>query len=687
MKRLGMATLALSALLASAADSHAARPPELRVAQWTLNTGANWRAGSLDGLSVVRGDDGDDMLTVVGDHETGHFTSPVHRAPFPFTAAALFWTADTRDGRGIAVGLRLSRDRATWSRWYPIHHPETQIDGHTYGENIVALDGAQFVQVRVTLNALTPTRSPSLNSLTVVLIDASDAPTRAQALAASSPPGSSAIDRPAIIPRQAWGANPAYLDWDPEYMPVQRTVLHHTVTAGGVDPVAEVQAIYYYHAVIRGWGDIGYNYLVDQHGGIYEGRYGGDDVIGAHTARWNSGAMGVALLGCYDSQNCAPGQSPSAPGQEAIANLAAWAASRRVFDPRQTETFTNAYGDPPMINHRLAGHRDYRQYIEGEWYNATTCPGDTLYSELAALRSQAWSRLPNNDVRFEEHGTPARLDPGQVISVSLTLRNAGKVSWTPGDVTLGYRWFDQAGTPILQVTDAALFSTTVPFAGALPLTATLSALPVTGTYRLNWDLNGAGAGWFGELSAASDPLDVSVDVRFLTERLYLPLILGSPAPESCAELLANGGAETDIAWEFLGGWPGAYSTVHVRSGNRAIRLGVESVADDGLSYSSAQQTLDTPHVSTHIALNFWRYSTSSNTDNDRVYVALLDGSDGLLDTLRLAASDARDWRPATFDLTSYRGQTLTLRFTVLNNSPPGITADWLDDISLTACGP
>ena len=90
------------------------------------------------------------------------------------------------------------------------------------------------------------------------------------------------------------------------------------------DPVAEVQAIYYYHAVTRGWGDIGYNYLADGYGNLYEGRYGGDDVIGAHTARWNTGALGVALLGCYDSGGCSPGQTPSAAALDATADRGAF---------------------------------------------------------------------------------------------------------------------------------------------------------------------------------------------------------------------------------------------------------------------------------------------------------------------------------------------------------------------------
>jgi hypothetical protein len=178
-----------------------------------------------------------------------------------------------------------------------------------------------------------------------------------------------------------------------------------------------------------------------------------------------------------------------------------------------------------------------------------------------------------------------------------------------------------------------------------------------------------------------------VDTASLNHRLYLPQIIqGKETGEACTELLANGGAETNEAWEFVGGWPGDYSSSHVRSGDQAIRLGIETAGDDGYLYSSVQQTVRLPANATQLSLSFWRYPTSSNPDDDRAYLALLDSGGGLLDTLWLATSDNRTWQPATFDLTAYRGQTIMLRFSVLNKSSPGVTADWLDDISLASCG-
>jgi hypothetical protein len=195
-------------------------------------------------------------------------------------------------------------------------------------------------------------------------------------------------------------------------------------------------------------------------------------------------------------------------------------------------------------------------------------------------------------------------------------------------------------------------------------------------------------GWFAEGSSVSEPLEVVVRVTGTApQRSFLPLLIRDTEPvEACSELLVNGGAESDQVWEFVGGWPGAYSAVHVRGGDRVIRLGVEYAEDDGHLYSSVQQTVGLPAGAAQINLNFWYYPTSSNPDEDRAYVAVLDSGGSLLDTLWLTVSDAQTWQSADFDLSAYGGQTVMLRFTVLNKDSPGMTAIWLDDMSLAACG-
>ena len=81
-------------------------------------------------------------------------------------------------------------------------------------------------------------------------------------------------------------------------------IVHHTVTRDPeTDPKATLRAIYQYHAVSRGWGDIGYNFLIDQQGTIYEGRFGGDSVVGGHALQYNWGSIGIAILGNYSDHS------------------------------------------------------------------------------------------------------------------------------------------------------------------------------------------------------------------------------------------------------------------------------------------------------------------------------------------------------------------------------------------------
>ena len=86
------------------------------------------------------------------------------------------------------------------------------------------------------------------------------------------------------------------------------------------------------------------------------------------------------------------------------------------------------------------------------------------------------------------------------------------------------------------------------------MAATLTAPPGGGTYTLHWDLYRPGAGWFAEQNSVSEPLEVAVSVMGpATNRFFLPLIIQDKEPvEACSELLANGGAESDQVWEFVG---------------------------------------------------------------------------------------------------------------------------------------
>src|SRR5207249_10354169 len=92
-------------------------------------------------------------------------------------------------------------------------------------------------------------------------------------------PGAGPVAMPAIVRRAGWGADERLMTWQPEYVhSVEAVAFHHTATGNDYAPgdvPRLMRAIYYYQAVSRGWGDIGYSVLVDRFGRLWEGRYGG----------------------------------------------------------------------------------------------------------------------------------------------------------------------------------------------------------------------------------------------------------------------------------------------------------------------------------------------------------------------------------------------------------------------------
>ena len=106
------------------------------------------------------------------------------------------------------------------------------------------------------------------------------------------------------MPRADWGGDRVIPRARPAYGSVEVAFVHHTESAntyGPDDSAAIVLAIAKYHRDTKGWNDVGYNFLVDRFGRIYEGRAGGIDlpVIGAHTQGYNARSTGIAIIGSF----------------------------------------------------------------------------------------------------------------------------------------------------------------------------------------------------------------------------------------------------------------------------------------------------------------------------------------------------------------------------------------------------
>ena len=270
--------------------------------------------------------------------------------------------------------------------WQPVT-PEDDLNSPTeWGSPYWEVGELQDIQLRLEILVENPDEPVVIDSIRLAAINNENVPEPETFLSGAAVTNGS----PNIISRESWGANPAYLDWEPQYSKTRKVVVHHTAGGqGGSNPAAVIRGIYYYHAVTRGWGDIGYNYLVDEHGNIYEGRYGGQRVTGAHALGFNTGSVGISVLGNYNDLGV------TGSTIESIKQLSGYVAARHGIDPTDSEWFV----DGNYSN--ILGHRDV---------GSTSCPGTNLYSQIPGIRSGAGThlvnyrtnRIPNNGLdRFD----------------------------------------------------------------------------------------------------------------------------------------------------------------------------------------------------------------------------------------------------------------------------------------------
>lgn len=201
----------------------------------------------------------------------------------------------------------------------------------------------------------------------------------------------STVPKPPITSRAGWGADESISPEAPEYLDgIKAVFVHHTAgsnTYSCADSAAVVRSLYAYHVKSQQWKDIGYNFLVDKCGTIFEGRKGGVDrpVFGAHTYGFNRESTGIAVIGTY-TDSTAPGAVTTS-----VARIAAWKLGQYEGDPAGSTLLTagatgsNYFGKAFTSGTKysfsqISGHRD--------GFN-TQCPGNMLYGQLKSIRDLA----------------------------------------------------------------------------------------------------------------------------------------------------------------------------------------------------------------------------------------------------------------------------------------------------------
>lgn len=184
--------------------------------------------------------------------------------------------------------------------------------------------------------------------------------------------------KPPVVTRTEWGCPDGQITThgDLSYTTVTHLIVHHTVNNNNsTDWPAVVRSIWNFHVFDRGYADIGYNYLVDPNGIVYEGRAGGDNVQGAHFSGVNGGTMGVALLGEFTAV------MPPPAAIAGLRKILAWKCDQRSIDP----TGISLHERSGLTLRNISGHRDGP--------SPTECPGSALYSIMPMIRAEISATL------------------------------------------------------------------------------------------------------------------------------------------------------------------------------------------------------------------------------------------------------------------------------------------------------
>ncbi|OZG57517.1 N-acetylmuramoyl-L-alanine amidase [Bifidobacterium tissieri] len=224
-------------------------------------------------------------------------------------------------------------------------------------------------------------------------VDSAAAPTAATSTPSVRTAADAITSAGRIHTREEWwkSGNPARA-WKPDNSGHwQGAVVHHTYQPANNYTQAEVPAlingIYVYHNTSNGWGDIGYNLLVDKYGGIWEGRDEGVDnqvvpasnAVGAHARGFNTATFGVVVLGDFTSQ------APSEAAINSVSAAIAWEFNALGITNAK-DTFEYKGTQP-----RITGHGDKAHWVDSA--NNTACPGQKMWDRMDSIRTKVQSLL------------------------------------------------------------------------------------------------------------------------------------------------------------------------------------------------------------------------------------------------------------------------------------------------------
>ena len=340
-----------------------------------LHTGALAQAPALERQQVVL-----TPAAPVGATWESVVITVRRESPAPFILAGHVWRE--LPGDRFTIELRSSVDGRTWDGWRRLEVDQDSRTGDSSGAIAILDPGVRYLRYRLLIVSGAPPPRIDINLVNPGQTPPAQLERHRQRMEETGPTDQlyqvATIPRPPVITRTEWGCPDGQGTSRPpvSYTTVTHLIVHHTVNNNSsADWAAVVRAIWSFHFYDRGYIDIGYNYLIDPQGVIYEGRSGGDNVQGAHFSGVNGGTMGVALLGTFT------GVPPTAKAFESLRRILAWKADQRQLAPYQA----TLHAPSGLLLRVISGHRDGP--------GATECPGDALYALLPRLRAEVHNTI------------------------------------------------------------------------------------------------------------------------------------------------------------------------------------------------------------------------------------------------------------------------------------------------------
>jgi hypothetical protein len=379
----------------------------------------------IDAVVLARSPEPEDEHVDEPAGEEHHELAPVavtqELATGSFAAVGVTWVPDATLDE-VAVQVRTRAD-GRWGAWTDVEvqlgtgsDPSSrEAKGARVGSDLLFVGKSDAVQVRVDSAGGTPRDvrvsliNPGASRADAATTDGTSAETTVLLGGAVA---EAAVAAPAYVSRAGWGADESLRRCTPSSSSsLKGGILHTTATSNdytATQSPAVMRAMYAYHTRSLKWCDIGYNFLVDKFGTLFEGRSGSvtRHVIGSHTGGFNTGTVGVSMIGNHDLV------APTSAALRTVEQVFAWKLGGAGLDPLGTATYTSAGGSATkyakgtvVTQPMISGHRDY---------SSKSCPGNLAYPLLDQIRAATAAIIassPHDPAPAIEAGPPGAIRP------------------------------------------------------------------------------------------------------------------------------------------------------------------------------------------------------------------------------------------------------------------------------------